>query len=235
MIECPIYSPISSPFLTLENAVLLQHFILCCDSPHQTSPPSYIISLLPLLTHSFFCQVAHTTSLVGTDLFVFGGGDGITAGNSLYVYDTITLNWDNLSTLGPTPVARYGHSACVQVSSTFHSFDSSHYIELITIPTFLQNNRIFYFGGYSITQGYSNDFSILDSSVLTWEAPRVSGTKPPPRVGHGMVMIGSSIVIVGGEWQWKKMIGKVRAKTIQFLTPLVWRNIYSFIFFTHLC
>ena len=119
--------------------------------------------------------VGHSATLIGTELFVFGGSDGKQDGNELYIFDTETHNWSLPSLEGRPPMARVGHSG-VAVGST----------------------KIYYYGGYGIRLGYSSDTHILDTALLSWSRPYINGAPPAPRVGHSAVVIGRKAYIVGG-------------------------------------
>ena len=105
--------------------------------------------------------VGHSTSLVGRELFVFGGSDGKHDGNDLYIFDTETLAWSLPSLEGRAPLARIGHSSCL-----------------------VGHTKLYYFGGYGIRIGYVNETHVLDTALLSWSRPYINGAPPAPRASH---------------------------------------------------
>ena len=97
--------------------------------------------------------VGHTSTLIGTELFVFGGSDGKQDGNELHMFDTETLSWSLPSLEGQPPMARVGHSGSA-VGAT----------------------KIYYFGGYGVRLGYVSDTYVLDTALLSWTKPFINGT-----------------------------------------------------------
>ena len=108
-------------------------------------------------------------------LFVFGGSDGKHDGNDVYIFDTETHAWSLPSLEGTAPVARVGHSG-----------------------TAVGSTKVYYFGGYGIRHGYSNDTFILDTALLSWSRPYINGAPPTPRVGHSAVVLGNLVYVYGG-------------------------------------
>ena len=101
--------------------------------------------------------VGHSATLVGTELFVFGGSDGKHDGNELYIFDTETHQWTLPSLEGKPPGARIGHTG-----------------------TGVGATKIYYFGGYGIRLGYSQDTHILDTALLSCvPAPTATKSWPP--------------------------------------------------------
>ena len=52
-------------------------------------------------------------------------------------------------------------------------------------PSICPYPKVYYYGGYGIRYGYSNDTFILDTALLSWSRPYINGTPPAPRVSHG--------------------------------------------------
>ena len=60
--------------------------------------------------------VGHSTTLVGCELFIWGGGDGKAVRHDLHVVDTIHKTWSAPVAAGQPPNARLGHSAVAERS-----------------------------------------------------------------------------------------------------------------------
>jgi hypothetical protein len=58
-------------------------------------------------------------------------------------------------------------------------------------------NRMFVFGGHS-TQGSHNDVAILDTQLMSWFSPTMSGTPPEPRQDHAAAIVGYKMLVFGG-------------------------------------
>jgi len=86
---------------------------------------------------------AHTATLVGTKIFIFGGGDGAFALNETYVFDTEKLHWTQVNTSGFTPSPSGYHSSS------------------------LVGDKIVCFGG-SDTQCCYSEMTVLDTVSNTW-------------------------------------------------------------------
>ena len=76
---------------------------------------------------------------------------------------------------GTAPVARVGHTG-----------------------TAVGATKIYYYGGYGIRYGYSNDTFVLDTALLSWSRPYINGSPPMARVGHSAIAVGALIYIYGG-------------------------------------
>ena len=110
--------------------------------------------------------VGHSSTLIGSELFVFGGSDGKHDGNELHVFDCETHMWSMPSLEGRAPLARVGHSG-----------------------TAVGSTKIYYFGGYGIRIGYVNETHVLDTALLSWSRPYINGAPPAPRVGHTAIVL----------------------------------------------
>ena len=137
----------------------------------------------------------HTASSIGTKLYIFGGfHSSTTRFNDLWVFNPITLNWEqpvasrtvftprgnHISTPSAwpsCPAPRGGHSSC--------SIGS----------------RLFIYGGYG-GEGYGrrdfDDLCILNIQDMTWDTPVTKGTPPGKRSGHQASAVGSRMYIFGG-------------------------------------
>eukprot|EP00160_Parvularia_atlantis_P002686 Unigene12237_Nuclearia_a/m.37184 Unigene12237_Nuclearia_a/g.37184 ORF Unigene12237_Nuclearia_a/g.37184 Unigene12237_Nuclearia_a/m.37184 type:complete len:321 (+) Unigene12237_Nuclearia_a:8-970(+) len=119
---------------------------------------------------------AHSVTLVGPRLFVWGGAgaDG-TCAASLFVFDTETMHWAHPTTFGELPPPMRGHTAC------------------------LADRRLLVFGGGD-GAFYSKDLYVLDTETLSWSKPKVAGEAPNARRNHTAVMHeGRMYVFAGGD------------------------------------
>ena len=92
---------------------------------------------------------AHTTTLVGNNIFVFGGCDSRTCFNELYVLDADSFHWSNPQVFGDVPVP----------------------LRAMTC-TAINNKRLVVFGGGD-GPAYYNDVYVLDTVNFRWHRPRI--------------------------------------------------------------
>jgi hypothetical protein len=105
-------------------------------------------------------RFAHTATVVGDKIYLFGGNDGQNLFNDMHVLDTETWTWSPCHTTGEIPLARAGHAAVL-----------------------VNDACICFFGGGDI-HGPTNDLYIFDVDTHEWTRPRIYGTPPSPRMGH---------------------------------------------------
>lgn len=103
---------------------------------------------------------AHTTTVVGTRLFVFAGCDAKLCYDDLWVFDTEALWWTKPKTKGDIPKPCRAHSAGL-----------------------VSGRWIIIFGGGD-GPNYYNDLHILDTHTFTWYKPQILGNTPSPRRAH---------------------------------------------------
>ncbi|KAF8488741.1 galactose oxidase [Gautieria morchelliformis] len=122
---------------------------------------------------------AHSATQVDRRIFVFGGGEGPTYYNHLYVLDTMMRSWSKVTypPHEPQPIARRAHA------------------------TWYYHGKVYLFGGGNGAKAL-NDLWTLDVSMpyekMRWEPVDVRGPKPRPRGYHTANLIGDSVVIIGG-------------------------------------
>jgi len=121
----------------------------------------------------------HSCNVIGSKAYVFGGYNGSSLLNDLYVLNIDNLEWSNPVVRGDIPTPRCGHSS-VSIGS-----------------------RLFVFGG-SVEDPMSNphcnnDLYVFDTESFTWTLIKSSaGTIPSPRTGHMCLPISSRLLIFGG-------------------------------------
>jgi len=123
----------------------------------------------------------HTSVLVGSRVFVFGGFDGFGTNFDLSIMDTQALTWCNVpksSMRGSVPASRTNH-ASASVGSKLFVFGGNN------------NNEA---GAYQVL----DDLHMLDTQTLTWTRPVTTGTKPCARSGHSLTAVGHKLFLFGG-------------------------------------
>lgn len=70
---------------------------------------TYIELIVPMGPR--LCRIAHTTTCVGSQLFVFGGSDGTVFNNELWVFDLTSRTWAMRPCAGTAPLARGYHTS----------------------------------------------------------------------------------------------------------------------------
>jgi N-acetylneuraminic acid mutarotase len=116
---------------------------------------------------------SHTATLVGSKIFVIGGGDDVFF-NQISILDTETMYWYKPSTSGIKPDFFRAHSA-----------------------TLVDNNKIFIFGGGD-GSNYFDQLYIFDTTTFHWTKPEVKGISPGQRRAHTTCLIGKKIYLIGG-------------------------------------
>lgn len=107
----------------------------------------------------------HTMTLIGVNLFVFGGTDESISYNDVHTLHVETLTWDKPLVYGTLPSPRARHTA-----------------------TAVGTNLVV-FGGV----GGGNELHILETDNATWYIPKVGGEPPPPRFGHTATLVDSAL------------------------------------------
>ncbi|RKP06211.1 hypothetical protein THASP1DRAFT_18758 [Thamnocephalis sphaerospora] len=116
---------------------------------------------------------AHTVTVVGERLFVFGGCDARVCFNDLYLFDADTMYWSHPETRGDPPRPCRAHSAT------------------------LVGRKLFVFGGGD-GPNYFNDLHILDTDTLVWEHAKQHGDVPGPRRAHTTCYFDGHMYLFGG-------------------------------------
>ncbi|KAK5574910.1 hypothetical protein RB653_010164 [Dictyostelium firmibasis] len=122
----------------------------------------------------------HSCSVINGKAFIFGGYNGTSLLNDLYVLNIESMEWICPPTKGDLPTPRAGHTS-------------------IAIGT-----RLFIFGGAiegdpsSSNAHCDNDLYMFEPELNYWTLLKTSGTLPSPRTGHVCLPISSKILIIGG-------------------------------------
>ncbi|KAK1830006.1 hypothetical protein QBC39DRAFT_412088 [Podospora conica] len=117
---------------------------------------------------------AHTTTLVGSNVFVFGGCDSRACFNELYVLDADSFYWSTPTVVGDIPVPLRAMT-CTAVGK-----------------------KLVIFGGGD-GPAYYNDVYVLDTVNFRWSKPRIVGDRvPSKRRAHTACLYKSGIYVFGG-------------------------------------
>ncbi|KAI0405785.1 hypothetical protein F4802DRAFT_606575 [Xylaria palmicola] len=117
---------------------------------------------------------AHTTTLVGNNVYVFGGCDSRTCFNDLHVLDADAFHWTAPQVLGDVPIPLRAMT-CTAVGK-----------------------KLVVFGGGD-GPAYYNDVYVLDTLSFRWHKPRIIGDQvPSARRAHTACLYKSGIYVFGG-------------------------------------
>lgn len=117
---------------------------------------------------------AHTATLVGSNVFVFGGCDARACFNELYVLDADAFYWSTPHVVGDVPVPLRAMT-CTAVGK-----------------------KLVIFGGGD-GPAYYNDVYVLDTVNFRWSKPRILGDKAPSRRrAHTACLYKNGIYVFGG-------------------------------------
>ncbi|KAK4451758.1 Tip elongation aberrant protein 1 [Podospora aff. communis PSN243] len=117
---------------------------------------------------------AHTTTLVGSNVFVFGGCDSRACFNELYVLDADAFYWSTPHVMGDVPVPLRAMT-CTAVGK-----------------------KLVIFGGGD-GPAYYNDVYVLDTVNFRWSRPRMLGDRAPSkRRAHTACLYKNGIYVFGG-------------------------------------
>ncbi|KAI0158210.1 galactose oxidase [Xylariaceae sp. FL1272] len=117
---------------------------------------------------------AHTTTLVGSNVFVFGGCDSRACFNDLYVLDADSFHWSTPVVAGEVPLPLRAMT-CTAVGK-----------------------KLVVFGGGD-GPAYYNDVYVLDTMSYKWHKPRIVGDQTPSaRRAHTACLYKNGIYVFGG-------------------------------------
>ncbi|KAI6083579.1 galactose oxidase [Hypoxylon rubiginosum] len=117
---------------------------------------------------------AHTTTLVGSNVYVFGGCDSRACFNELYVLDADSFHWSSPHVSGDVPVPLRAMT-CTAVGK-----------------------KLVVFGGGD-GPAYYNDVYVLDTVNFRWHRPRIVGDRTPSaRRAHTACLYKNGVYMFGG-------------------------------------
>ncbi|EFJ04655.1 hypothetical protein SELMODRAFT_138417, partial [Selaginella moellendorffii] len=122
---------------------------------------------------------SHSSTAVGSKLYVFGGTNGTSLLNDLFVLDTGKLR-GKPDVFGDVPASREGHSAS------------------------LIGDNLFVFGGCGKSsdpseEEYYNDLHVLNTNTFVWKKISTTGVLPIPQDSHTCSFYKNCFVVMGGE------------------------------------
>ncbi|ETV79299.1 hypothetical protein H257_07351 [Aphanomyces astaci] len=128
----------------------------------------------------------HTATLIGTKMFVFGGkGAKGALYRDMFYLDLETWHWFSVNWTTESPSERFSHSALAV------------------------GNKLVIFGGWDGTNKTFKDLWVFDTESFAWIKPKVTGTPPPPRHGHTMVLLEDGRILVFGGYALKTTPGDI--------------------------
>ena len=145
---------------------------------------------------------AHTTTLVGSDIFVFGGCDSRACFNELYVLDADSFHWSSPHVVGDIPVPLRAMT-CTAVGK-----------------------KLVIFGGGD-GPAYYNDIYVLDTVNYRWHRPRIVGDKmPSPRRAHTACLYKNGIYVFGGG-DGVRALNDIWRLDVSDVTKMSWKLVSS--------
>jgi UDP-N-acetylglucosamine:LPS N-acetylglucosamine transferase len=113
---------------------------------------------------------------VDRKIVVYGGGQGSTYYDSVYVLDTVTRRWSRPAVAGVKPPPRRAHTGV------------------------LYHGKIYMFGGGNGMTALNDVWTLDVTNVakMRWEELQTTGRKPSHRGYHTANLIGNVMIVVGG-------------------------------------
>jgi N-acetylneuraminic acid mutarotase len=127
----------------------------------------------------------HATAVKdNSTLVVFGGYDGQSSNNNLYVgrWVSDTYVWEKVDADGTLPPAAHGHTVVTSTGA----------------GAWLQFGGVDCLPGNNDTCTFFNKLYALNEETLAWSEVPVSGMPPRPRASHTMTTIGNTHYLYGG-------------------------------------
>ncbi|KFY34416.1 hypothetical protein V494_06784 [Pseudogymnoascus sp. VKM F-4513 (FW-928)] len=116
---------------------------------------------------------AHTTTAIGSNIYIFGGCDSRSCFDEVYVFDADAFYWSSPLVTGDIPVPLRAMT-CTAVGK-----------------------KLVVFGGGD-GPIYYNDVYVLDTVNFRWSKPVISGTPPSKRRAHTACLYRNGIYVFGG-------------------------------------
>ncbi|KAG2171465.1 hypothetical protein INT43_009126 [Umbelopsis isabellina] len=161
------------------------------------------------------CLRAHTATIIGELMFIFGGCDIRNCFTTLYILDLDTLCWSKPRTYGDFPPPCRAHSSTL--------------VERDTDGPGKKSSSIYVFGGGD-GPNYSNTLYVLDtvlSETLIWTKPITYGAPPSPRRAHTTCYWQNKIYVFGGG-DGIRALHDVHVLDLTNPTRLTWSELQTF-------
>lgn len=146
------------------------------DSPDVAPAPASGMywSKAPISGSSHSALRAHTTALIGSNVYIFGGCDAKTCFNTVYVVDADAFYWSVPLVVGDIPMPLRAMT-CTAVGK-----------------------KLVVFGGGD-GPAYYNDVHVLDTVNFRWTKPKIVGERvPSKRRAHTACLYKNGIYVFGG-------------------------------------
>lgn len=144
---------------------------------------------------------AHTCTLIGSSIYVFGGCDSKTCFNELYVFDADSMYWSKPEVSGDIPPP------------------------LRAMTTTAVNKKLVIFGGGD-GPTYYNDVYILDTVTHRYTKPKISGQIPSKRRAHTACLYKNGLYVFGGG-DGVRALNDVWRLDVSDLNKMAWKQISS--------
>mmetsp|Transcript_9225 Transcript_9225/g.22639 ORF Transcript_9225/g.22639 Transcript_9225/m.22639 type:complete len:386 (+) Transcript_9225:121-1278(+) len=135
-------------------------------------------------------RMAHTSTLFGTNLLIFGGVSGPKFFSGLHVLDLTSMAWRTQETTGPAPSARMGHAAVLMETNLLIHGGFS-----LPANSVIEKTEVI---GDVVQACYMNDFRVLNLHTWEWSRLRTHGVPLCPRFGHSIAASGTDLIAFGG-------------------------------------
>ncbi|KAI1119210.1 galactose oxidase [Nemania sp. NC0429] len=145
---------------------------------------------------------AHTSTLIGSNVYIFGGCDNRTCFNDLYVLDADAFHWSTPQVTGDIP------------------------IPLRAMTSTAVGKKLVVFGGGD-GPAYYNDVYILDTINFRWHKPRIIGEQvPSARRAHTACLYRSGIYVFGGG-DGVRALNDIWCLDVSDMSKVSWRLVSS--------
>ncbi|KAH6609353.1 hypothetical protein Trco_002699 [Trichoderma cornu-damae] len=145
---------------------------------------------------------AHTTTMIGSNVYVFGGCDAKTCFNTLYVLDADSFYWSVPHVVGDIPMPLRAMT-CTAVGK-----------------------KLVVFGGGDGPSYYNNVY-VLDTVNFRWSKPRIVGDKlPSERRSHTACLYKNGIFVFGGG-DGVRALNDIWRLDVSDMSKMSWRLISS--------
>lgn len=121
----------------------------------------------------FVYRHRHAAAVVGSKIYVFGGLDNDTVFSSMYVLDTIKLEWTEITCSEDSPAALHSHSMVAT------------------------DSKLFIFGGCGGDKVFGDLYSFCVRTHI-WQKQHIAGKGPQARFSHSMFVYKNFICVIGG-------------------------------------
>ncbi|PKS08215.1 hypothetical protein jhhlp_005157 [Lomentospora prolificans] len=145
---------------------------------------------------------AHTTTLIGSNIYIFGGCDSKACFKDVYVFDADSFHWSRPHVVGEIPLPLRAMT-CTAVGK-----------------------KLVVFGGGD-GPAYYNDVYVLDTVNFKWRKPRIVGDKvPSKRRAHTACLYKNGIYIFGGG-DGVRALNDIWRLDVSDMTKMSWKLISS--------